>query len=132
MALLSRASEIALVALVHFDPSGPGGQGLRIRPLAHLTRLPGPFLAKVLQRLARQGVLRSRRGREGGFVLGRPAALISLADVVVAIEGGDGLDSVFPKSEGPAGELLEPHRQALLTTLSSRTLADLASSSGEP
>lgn len=44
-------------------------------------------LAKVLQRLGREGLVRSRRGPRGGFTLGRPAEEISLLAVYEATEG---------------------------------------------
>ncbi len=44
-------------------------------------------LAKVMQRLARAGLVRSRRGPAGGFQLGRPAADIPLLDIHEGIEG---------------------------------------------
>jgi len=124
---LSRAAEIALLALPVLDPSGPQAPGWQIQRLADATRAPRPFLAKVLQELALKGILRSKRGRTGGFVLGRPAAEITLADVVVAIEGTDTLDATFPPLGGAAGERLEPFRRGFLETLRGTTIADLRS-----
>ena len=44
-------------------------------------------MAKVLQRLVRIGLLASTQGTRGGYMLGRPAAGISVADVIEAIDG---------------------------------------------
>lgn len=44
-------------------------------------------LAKVLQRLARMGLLSSRRGPKGGFALAKPAEQITLLEVLHAVEG---------------------------------------------
>ena len=44
-------------------------------------------LSKVLQVLARSGILESKRGPNGGYVLARPAAEITLLDVYEALEG---------------------------------------------
>ena len=49
--------------------------------------LPPQFLSKVLQRLAEIGIVSSRRGRKGGFRLGKAADEISLLDVVEVFEG---------------------------------------------
>jgi Rrf2 family protein len=44
-------------------------------------------MAKVLQRLVRTGLLVSTQGTRGGYLLGRPASAISVADVIQAIDG---------------------------------------------
>lgn len=123
--LLSRAAEVALKALPHFDPRGPEAPGREVRVLALACGEPAPYLGKVLQKLARAGVLRSRRGRAGGFVLGRPAGEITLADIVLAVEGADDLKKVFGLPEGPADSLLGPARDELAARLSGTTLARL-------
>jgi Rrf2 family protein len=50
-------------------------------------------LSKVLQRLARSGVLKSSRGPGGGFMLGRPAVSITLIDIYESVEGPLKLDN---------------------------------------
>lgn len=123
--LLSRAAETALKALTHLDPRGPEARGREARDLALACGEPAPWLGKVLQKLARAGLLRSKRGRAGGFALGRPAADITLADVLLAIEGADDLERLLDVPGGPAGAALLPARDALLAALRGTTLADL-------
>lgn len=123
--LLSRAAEAALKALPHLDPRGPEAPGREVRALAFACGEPAPFLGKVLQKLARAGLLRSRRGRAGGFVLGRPASEVTLADVVLAVEGADDLAKVFALPDGPAGALLAEARDELAARLRGTTLARL-------
>ena len=55
--------------------------------LAAETHLPLPTVQKVVSLLSRAGLLRSTRGAGGGLQLARPAAAISLADIVEAVEG---------------------------------------------
>ena len=55
--------------------------------LAQETGLPVPTVQKVVSLLTAAGLLRSSRGVGGGLKLARPAAAISLADIVEAIEG---------------------------------------------
>lgn len=55
--------------------------------LAAETGLPAPTVQKLVSRLSGAGLLRSVRGSGGGFKLARPAAAISLAEIVEAIEG---------------------------------------------
>ena len=55
--------------------------------LAEETGLPAPTVQKVVSKLAAAGLLKSVRGAGGGLKLARPAAAISLADIVEAVEG---------------------------------------------
>ena len=61
--------------------------------LAEETGLPLPTVQKVTSLLSKAGLLRSSRGAGGGLQLARPAAAISLADIVEAIEGPIALTS---------------------------------------
>ncbi len=130
--LLSRAAEAALKALPHFDPRGPDAFGHEVRALAIACGEPAPYLGKVLQKLARAGLLRSKRGRTGGFVLGRPASEITLADVVLAVEGAESLEALLAVPEGPAGAFLVSGRDELAARLRGTTLARLRRESARP
>jgi Rrf2 family protein len=55
--------------------------------LARAQRIPAKFLEAILTQLRRADLVRSQRGPEGGFWLARPAADISLADIIRAIDG---------------------------------------------
>ncbi len=55
--------------------------------LAEETGVPLPTAQKLVSRLSAAGLLESTRGTGGGFRLARPAAAISLADIVEAVEG---------------------------------------------
>jgi len=55
--------------------------------LATQTSIPLPTVAKLMKSLGRAGLVVSQRGASGGYVLGRPAAAISVADVIQAVEG---------------------------------------------
>ena len=60
---------------------------VRGQVLARKVRVPAPYLAKVLARLARAGVLSASRGVNGGYRLARPAREIRLIEVVGPLEG---------------------------------------------
>jgi FeS assembly SUF system regulator len=64
-----------------------GGARTNAAALAAETGLPAPTVAKVVSRLTGAGLLRSTRGARGGLQLARPAAAITLADIVEAVEG---------------------------------------------
>lgn len=94
--------------------------------------LPGKFLESILRDLTREGLLVSRRGSGGGFQLARPAAEISLAQVVRAVDGPlAAVRGIAPEGvsyPGPARALTEVWvavRAAVRTILEDTTVADL-------
>ena len=56
------------------------------KQIAGATRVPEGYLAKVLQRLSDHGLVRSQRGLHGGSVLARPAAELTIYDVIQAVD----------------------------------------------
>ena len=64
-----------------------GGARVSAAQLAEETGLPVPTVQKLVSRLTAAGLLRSSRGVGGGLKLARPAAAITLADIVEAVEG---------------------------------------------
>jgi len=64
-----------------------GGARVSAGQLAEETGLPVPTVQKLVSRLTAAGLLRSSRGVGGGLKLARPAAAVTLADIVEAVEG---------------------------------------------
>lgn len=64
-----------------------GGARVSASQLAEETGLPAPTVQKLVSRLTSAGLLRSSRGAGGGLKLARPAAAITLADIIEAVEG---------------------------------------------
>ena len=60
--------------------------------IADAVLAPGTFLAKILQALAKKGIVRSVKGAAGGFRLARPPAQINLLDVIGAVQGTSALN----------------------------------------
>lgn len=83
---LTRKGEYGIRGLV-FLVRQPAGSMILIQEIAAEARAPVSFLAKIFQLFTKSGLVRSARGAGGGFTLGRPAAEISLRQVVEAIEG---------------------------------------------
>ena len=86
MLRLSKRSDYALIALRHLATQGDKPSA-SARELAERFDIPLELLAKVLQKLARARLLVSQQGLRGGYVLARPAAQISVADIIVAVDG---------------------------------------------
>lgn len=84
-----RLSSLADYAVVILTAAArhPTGARLSATALADETGVPLPTTQKLMGRLASAGLLASARGTGGGFVLARPAAAISLAQIVEAVEG---------------------------------------------
>lgn len=119
----------ALAFLARFPQVG-GTQGAAI---AEGEGLPAPVLGKVLQELVRKGLLESRRGPGGGFRLARRPQLITLRDVVAAIDGLDqflecavGLERCSDESPCPLHDTWKALRGQMMNYLEVTTLADMA------
>ena len=86
--LFSRQCEYALQAVLYIALK-PEGEMSSIKEMTRKLGIPYHFLAKILQRLSRKGLLRSMKGPTGGFALGMPAKHITLFQIVEAIDGVD-------------------------------------------
>mgnify|MGYP001000908218 CR=1 FL=1 len=74
----------ALLSLtLHADDGGPTS----VRDIAERTGLPQPYLEQILLALKGAGLVRSKRGVGGGYVLARPADQIHLSEIVSAVDG---------------------------------------------
>ena len=87
MLRLSKKSDYALIAMKHLATRPDGGASSSAREISESYDIPLELLAKVLQRLVRARLLVSVQGTRGGYRLGRSAALISVADVIQAVDG---------------------------------------------
>lgn len=84
--IYSRAAEYAIRAFVELAQAPPG-QYRMAKQIAEQCDIPAHFLAKILQQLARQGILKSSKGPTGGFSLRRPPSEISLLEIVETVDG---------------------------------------------
>jgi Rrf2 family protein len=65
----------------------PGDEPVSLTEIAELDGLPVAYLEHLVARLRKAGLVESRRGARGGYLLARPAANITMAEVVAALEG---------------------------------------------
>ncbi len=129
---ISLKVDYALRAMVQLAAEG-GGRPVKAEHVAAAQDIPLRFLLGILSELKRAGLARSHRGTDGGWALARPAAGISLADVVRALEG-----RLADVHETPLAQLSYPEPATLLrdvwmalrtsirSVLETVTLADLA------
>ena len=86
MLRFSKKADYALIALKDLA-SRPDGASSNAREIANRYDIPPGVMAKVLQRLAKMGVIASHHGTRGGYYLARSAHQISVADIIQAIDG---------------------------------------------
>ncbi len=131
---VSTRGDYASRALLSLSLHGGDTSPTSVRDIAERTALPQPYLEQILLALKGAGIVKSKRGVGGGYILARPPAEITLAQIVSAVDG--------PIA---AGDFTEPHQdgacdhegQCVLLTvwaevgdllrnhLSSYTLADM-------
>lgn len=87
MLSLSRKSDYALVALAHLAGPAAGRGAVPAREVAAATGLPEPVTQSVLKQLGVARIVTSTRGSSGGYELVQDPALVTVLEVVVAIEG---------------------------------------------
>lgn len=133
--IFTTTTEYAIRGLSELASRASNGQSMLLDQLVVGTDLPRDFLAKVFQRLVKAGLLRSAKGRGGGFSLARPAHAITLLHIVEAIEGPQRMDQCVVGLERcsdampcPQHDLYKPIRQRLKDYLATTTLADLSAS----
>jgi Rrf2 family protein len=113
--------------------AAPPGESVKGERLATAQDMPLKFLENILGSLRTAGLVASRRGAHGGYLLAKPAAAITVADVIRAVDGPLGaVRGEAPEAfdyPGPASRLVDvwiAARAALRSVLEHVTLADLA------
>jgi Rrf2 family protein len=87
--MLSNTCKYALRAVVYLAARYKKNSYIGIREIAGDLNLPTPFLAKILQQLARHRILNSVKGPNGGFSLLKKPESITMLDIVKIIDGED-------------------------------------------
>jgi Rrf2 family protein len=87
MSHISTGVEYGLHCLIHLARSDAGVEEASVRDLAEFQGIPVEFLAKLFTKLAKAGIVTATEGIKGGYRLARPAARISVHDVILAIDG---------------------------------------------
>lgn len=107
--MISQSAEYALRAIVWLAEHPE--VTLSTPEIARRTMVPAGYLSKVLQALARAGLVTSTPGRTGGFVLARPANRISVLEVINAVSRLQRIDRCPLGMEGHGGHLCPLHQR---------------------
>jgi Rrf2 family protein len=129
--MLSQAVGYAASALGHI--AAAGGKPVLVKEIADAARLPAPYLAKIVQTLARKGFVQTQRGIGGGVTLARPAGEISVYDLCVALDDPAvhagcmlGTTECSDERSCPAHKFWIVQRERIHDYLRSMTIADVA------
>ena len=98
MIRLSKLADYGIVIMTHM--ARDGGRQQTAPEIAARSHLPLPMASKILKGLAHAGLLVSHRGAKGGYSLAGPAHQISVADVIVALEGPIALTACIEHAPG--------------------------------
>jgi Rrf2 family protein len=82
--MFSDTVEYALRAVIHLAQEAPAAR--TTAQIAEATRLPKDYLSKILQGLAKKGIVQTQRGVGGGISLTKPPEEVTILDVVNAVE----------------------------------------------
>jgi Rrf2 family nitric oxide-sensitive transcriptional repressor len=107
--MISQTVEYALravVTLAQHDPTPCTAQ-----KIAEITRVPGPYLSKLMGNLVRAGMVRSQRGLHGGFVLTTKPNKLTIWDVIDAVEPVQRIHECPVGLRSHAGTLCPLHRR---------------------
>ena len=136
MLRVSKLTDYATVVMTCLAEAGD--EVMSAQALAERARLEVPTVSKLLKQLAQSGLVASFRGASGGYRLARSPERISIAEIVIAMEGPIGMTECGARS-GLCNH--EPHcgvrvnwqriNQAIASALSSVTLADMVRPPGK-
>lgn len=133
MKLTSR-SEYGLLAMLDLAKNS-SYRLVQSHEVAQRQSIPEPYLNQLLTVLSRAGLVTSRRGPGGGYLLARPADAITVGEVVALLEGPATPGSEESDSDRPFVPLIrkvcQEAQQAAERVLRSVTLADLLEQEGE-
>jgi Rrf2 family protein len=130
---VSARVDYALRAAAELAAAADGDVPLKRDAIAAAQEIPDPYLEQILLGLKRAGIVRTRRGPDGGYWLARDPADVTLADVIRAVEGplanvqGERPEDV--EYRGPATALQDVWiavRASMRAVLDEVSLADLA------
>lgn len=90
--MLSSTCKYAIRGIIYIALNGKEGTKIGIKEISEALDIPTPFLGKILQILAKNKLLKSTKGPNGGFALAKPANEINLLQIIEIIDGLDLFD----------------------------------------
>lgn len=129
--MFSKACEYGIRAMLYIAQKSKSGERVSIKGISEGIDSPEPFMAKILQDLGRKGLVLSVKGPNGGFYMDAKQEKISLADIVIAIDGdqlfkgcGLGLKACNEKKPCPIHYEFKAIRTSLRSMLESTNVVE--------
>jgi len=97
--MLSATCKYGIRAVIFMASKPDQKTNTGLKEISEKLKIPQPYLAKILQILARKKMLHSSKGPHGGFYLLIPAAKLTLMDIIDAIDGRNFFDSCYVTGE---------------------------------
>ena len=136
MLKLTKKADYGLIALKHLAVTGP--HSASAKEIAEAYGIPLPLLSKILQKLAKNGFLRSEHGTNGGYRLARDAKEITALEVIRSIDGPIVLTACFTEhgmcTHTDRCSVREPLRkvhEGILRLLSNISISDMSHDEGK-
>ncbi len=141
--MLSNSCRYGIRAVIYLASQPVSKNKIGIKKISSDLDLPTPFLAKILQLLAKQKILSSSKGPHGGFSLLKDPRKITLLDIVNTIDGHDIFTSCVMHNGSchglemqgklcPLHKDYEKSRKELIKLFSNRTIHELVIKSKNP
>jgi Rrf2 family nitric oxide-sensitive transcriptional repressor len=134
--MISQTVEYALRAVAHLAAEAPAS--CKTQQLAALTQVPAAYLSKVLQSLNRAKIVRSQRGIGGGVALAADPQVLTILDVVNAVDPLQRITNCPLNLKSHGAHLCPLHRRLddamaqVEAAFASTTLAEVLSEPGQP
>lgn len=134
MLKLTKKADYGLIALKHLVVHGP--ESSSAKEIANLYGIPQPLLSKILQKLSKNGFLRSEHGTNGGYKLARDPGQITALEVIRLIDGPVFLTTCFTEhgycchtNKCIVRDPLQKVHEGILRLLASITIFDMSQDS---
>ena len=137
MLKLTKKADYGLIALKHLAVNAPASSSAK--EIAETYGIPAALLSKILQKLVKNGFLRSEHGTNGGYKLAREAREITAYEVIRTIDGPIFLTACFTEhgycvhtDKCTVRDPLQKVHEGILRLLASISIADMSVDSARP
>ncbi|MCK5905988.1 MAG: Rrf2 family transcriptional regulator [Flavobacteriales bacterium] len=127
--MFSKSCEYGIRAVLYLAANSSVDKRIGIIPIAEKLEIPSPFLGKILQKLAREGVIHSAKGPNGGFFATDDDVAQPMITVVHKIDGPEvftacaaGLKECSDEKPCPLHNDIKPFRNALRDSLTNKSI----------
>ena len=136
--MLTNSSKYAIRSVLYLAVYTDETKKMGSKQVAETIKIPSPFLAKILQKLVKKGLISSTKGPKGGFYLTDENQKNSMLDIVACVEGIDLFNECFlglPKcgDENPCAihHMVAPFKETMISGMGDKTIAEFAQETKE-